>query len=126
MKEPKFRQGKISQHFTGLGTVTPEMVQQRAREIARINGRDPETYNEDDWQAAKLELTGAAGDTEEFQDEIRGGRNWDETPGTSGHKAPVRTPSDEQTFAERLAREGVEEANHDQMLQGSKSDVNQA
>jgi hypothetical protein len=127
MKEPKIRQGKISEHFRGLGTVTPEMVRQRAREIALINGRSPDTYTEDDWQAAKLELTGAANDRlESDTEEIHGSKLWDETPGTSGHKTPVRTATDEQTFAEQLAQDGVEEANHDKMLQGSKSDINQA
>ena len=38
MKTPREGTGKISDHFQGLGTVTREMVERRAKEIAIING----------------------------------------------------------------------------------------
>ena len=42
----------------GSGTVTSDMVKERAREIALINGRLPNHYNQDDFMEAKRELTG--------------------------------------------------------------------
>jgi hypothetical protein len=127
MKQRSTTEGKISDHLNGLGTVTAEMVRERAREIAQINGRDPGTFTQADWAEAKRELTGTDSDAAEDENfEIHGVKEWNEVPSTSGHKAPVRGASDEQTFAEKLAEQGVEEANHDQMLKGARSDINQS
>jgi hypothetical protein len=123
MKQSVTSQGKISEHFEGLGSVTREMVQARAREIAQINGRDPASFTNSDWAEAKRELTGREGDDSEI--ELHATKTWQEVPSTSGRKIPVRGPTDEQTMAEQLVESGVEEANHDRMLQGSTTDTNQ-
>ena len=39
MNEPQPPVGKIISGLDGLGTVTPEMVEQRARELAKTDGR---------------------------------------------------------------------------------------
>lgn len=126
MKTAQGRTGKISDHFGGLGTVTRQMVEQRARELAVINGRESRHFTEDDWVQAKHEMIGDQ-DQEETQPEesVVGLTRWDEDPGTSGHHVENNLPQDEQTLAERLVHEGLEEANHDQMLNGSKSGENQ-
>jgi hypothetical protein len=49
--------GKILCGTEGLGTVTPQMVEQRAREIARSDGRSQS--NELAWTRAREELTGS-------------------------------------------------------------------
>lgn len=121
MKRRDENVGKISDHFKGVGTVTRDMVLERALEIARINGHDHHT--QDDWEQAKRELVGdfdtAAGNHDE--ETINGLTRWDEVPGTSGHHIEnVRAP-DEQTFAEQLVEEGVSEAEHEQMVEGSRS-----
>ncbi len=110
--------GKISEHFSGLGTITEETVARRARELAQIDGRSE--YNDADWAAAKKELLGVSASTSS-EKTIAAVTRWDEEPGSSGRQAPVREAADEQTVAEGLVREGVEEAAHDQMLEGSKA-----
>ena len=49
---------KIVVHADGLGVPSPDMVRQRAVEMARIDGRTE--HNEQDWQRAKLELHGGS------------------------------------------------------------------
>ena len=87
MKMMRKSHGKISDHFKGLGTVTRDTVVERAREIALINGRGPNHYNQDDFSEAKRELTGtepdAGGEAEE--ETIAGLVTWDEPPGAAGH-----------------------------------------
>jgi hypothetical protein len=126
MKNLRERTGKISDHFGGLGTVTREMVEKRAREIAVINGRASNDFTENDWVQAKHEFLGIQ-EVEEIEEEepVAALTRWDEEPGTSGHQVENEEAPDEQTFAERLVEEGVEEANHDQMLKGSRSEENQ-
>src|SRR5256885_16089352 len=53
----KIEQGRFSERGHGLGTVTKEMVRQRARELAVINGRDEKNILDSDWEQARRELT---------------------------------------------------------------------
>jgi hypothetical protein len=127
MKMMRKSHGKISDHFKGLGTVTRDTVVERAREIALINGRGPNHYNQDDFSEAKRELTGtepdAGGEAEE--ETIAGLVTWDEPPGAAGHPVEKEEPEDEQTCAAQLAEEGLEEAEHEQMVEGAKNPHNQ-
>jgi hypothetical protein len=100
--------GQTGQFLSGaapLGTVTRAMVTRRAKEIAVINGRNENDFTPDDLDQARLELTGLhdVGATEDLGDSVPAG--------------PAR---DEQTVAEDLVQQGVEEATHDQMLAGSR------
>ncbi|MBA4146843.1 MAG: DUF2934 domain-containing protein [Verrucomicrobia bacterium] len=114
--------GKISNHFRGLGTVTRDMVQERAKELAQIKGHD--RYTEDDWHEAKRELIGIHGDTPE-DESINALTRWDEDPGSSGHRVPHIEPTDEEVLAEQLVEEGSEEAEHDRMVEGSRPNRNE-
>jgi hypothetical protein len=128
MKATQTIKGRISGRFNGLGTVTPEMVEQRAREIALINGRAAEEFNEADLDEARAELTGdgALEEQREEEDSALGvGTLRDTVPGTAGHKNAPKLPSDEQRMAEQLVQEGVDEAEHHSMLAGSTVDTNQ-
>lgn len=126
MKITHERTGRISDHFQGLGTVTRAMVEHRARELSIINGRPPNEFTENDWVQAKRELLGVQEAEEIEEDEpLAALTRWDEEPGTSGHHVENEVPPDEQTFAERLVEEGVEEANHDRMVKGSRAEENQ-
>jgi hypothetical protein len=124
MKNARGESGRISDHFRGLGTVTREMVERRAKEIAIINGRSSKDFTENDWLQAKHELMGDNVEIEE-EEPVAALTRWDEEPGTSGHHVENAAPPDEQTVAEHLVEEGVEEANHDQMLKGSRAEENQ-
>ena len=46
------------ENAAGIGTVTPAMVEARARALAVINGRRSSEPSEADYQQAKRELTG--------------------------------------------------------------------
>jgi hypothetical protein len=125
MKAPEIAHGKLVSHAKGLGTVTREMVTQRAREIAIINGREPNHYTRDDFLEAKRELVGnvATDDDVGENDSLNVLTTWDEDPGTSGHEVDHTVPSDEQTVNEELVNEGLEEAEHDRMVEGAKVNV---
>jgi len=119
MKETKAH-GIISEHFKGVGTVTREMVIERAQENALINGRDPGHYTKDDYLEAKRELTGNSAIEGEENDFLATLTAWDEDPDSSGHSVRKNEIPDEQTVAEQLVEEGVNEAEHEQMVEGSK------
>ena len=127
MKKSRPGHGKISDHFKGMGTVTSDMVTERAREIALINGRPPNHYNQDDFMEAKRELTGATpeADGEGEEDALAGLVTWDEAPGAAGQPVEKEKPEDEQTCAAQLAEEGLDEAEHEQMVEGARNPHNQ-
>ena len=58
MRKNPLNKGIIMENAAGIGTVTSEMVEARARELAAINGRPSSEPSETDYQQAKRELTG--------------------------------------------------------------------
>jgi hypothetical protein len=114
--------GKYIARATPLGTVTEAMVIKRAKEISVINGRNGNDYTQNDYEQARRELVGFP-DTEatELEPMAPDSGGWLGEAGDRGEAAPVRPARDEQMFAEDLVKEGVEEANHDQMLAGNQS-----
>src|SRR4051794_24143007 len=91
--------GKFMEHARGLGTVTPEMVSQRAHELALINRRTDEKPTPDDWSEARRELTTARGLGSDPSEEVPVDKRWDPVPGTRGTKADSVAADDEQTLA---------------------------
>ncbi len=70
MKDPEGKAaGRIETQGAGVGPPTPEMAERRAREIARIDGRDPDEVTTDDRLRAQQELHNEA--TETSTDEVR-------------------------------------------------------
>jgi hypothetical protein len=59
MEEPHSK-GKILRRTEGVGTVTPQMIEERAREIACSDGRA--RPNDVDWTTAREQLTGPTSD----------------------------------------------------------------
>ena len=57
MRKNPLNKGIIMENAAGIGTVTSEMVEARARELAAINGH-PSKPSEADYQQAKRELSG--------------------------------------------------------------------
>lgn len=110
--------GKIVCGTEGLGTVTAEMIEKRAREIAFSDGRN--RANDLDRSNAREELTGAKlgseGPTKEEP-----GRDWEMPLVSTGEKAPTVKPEDDQSIPEELIHEGIEEADHDQRLRSERT-----
>lgn len=109
---------KFLLHGKGTGELTDEIVEDRAREITLIRGRPADRVTEEDraeaWAELQGELLPAATDSD---GESAGAltRDPSEPVSVPGRQVPNRA-EDDSTAIERLASEGVEEAQHDQML----------
>lgn len=115
-------------HGDGMGAPTPELVEKRAREIALIDERDPEQFNDGDWEQARKELLGE-GTTpvgpEDAADATDGVTTWDDVPGSTGGRAPRAGLEDDGSLGEHLVSDGLEEAAHDQMLEARREELDQ-
>jgi hypothetical protein len=123
MKENRVEKGRFTEQGHGLGTVTREMVLKRARELALISGR--EQVLESDFEQAKRELTREEHLTPEpdRMENLPEDKRWDPVPESTGKEAPTVPAPDEQTFAEKLVEEGVEDAEHDQMTKAARESL---
>ncbi|MDB6015672.1 MAG: hypothetical protein JWR19_161 [Pedosphaera sp.] len=120
------KQGILTEKATGIGTVTRQMVRERAVELAVINGRSAQDVSKSDWEQAKRELTGEAeiDPKTALLEAAPEAERWDPLPGSTGHKAPTAPSDDEddegRSDNEKLVEQGIAEAEHDQMLQAGK------
>ena len=127
MKTNPLKEGVLTENSAGLGTVTREMVQARAVELAVINGRSASDVSKSDWEQAKRELTGDpdADPKEAALDTAPESERWDPVPGSTGHKVPVAGSEDEdeegRSDNERLVDAGIAEAELDQSLQATRA-----
>src|SRR5882762_8767808 len=126
MRKNPLNKGIIMENAAGTGTVTPAMVEARARELAAINGRPSSEPSEADYQQAKRELTGEAetDPQEERSESIPESEGWDPVPGSTGRQAADSLGEDAEGRSEsaQMFEEGVTEAEHDQMRQASRAD----
>jgi hypothetical protein len=122
MKNDRIEEGRIAEHSRPLGTVTREMVLARARELAIINGRSPHEVLDSDFDQARRELLGEEdiSPKEQALESVPESERWDPVPGSSGDRVPPYPEPDEQTDNERLVQEGMEEAEHDRMVEGAR------
>ncbi len=112
-------QRKIIIHGRGAGELTDETVEKRAREIALIRGRPDGHASEEDRAEAWAELQGELlPETSDTDGDSRGALSRDpsEPLSISGRHVPNMEGDNDGADVERLATEGVEEAQHDQML----------
>ncbi|MEJ1974232.1 MAG: hypothetical protein WDM96_17770 [Lacunisphaera sp.] len=118
MKKPL--QNKILIHGAGTGDLTHSDVEQRARENAVIRGRTDAGVSENDRAEARAEFKGErlpATTSEDSEVRLAMTRDPSEPASDRGHQVVTEESEDDETEArERLATEGVEEAQHDQML----------
>lgn len=127
MDKNPLNKGSLTENARGIGTVTPEMVEARARELAAIAGRVPPQPSEVDYEQAKRELTGGPDmDIEEMALEaIPESERWDPVPGSAGRHTPESLGEDEdsegRSESAQLVEEGIKEAEHDQMLQAARA-----
>jgi hypothetical protein len=132
MRKNPLNKGIIMENADGIGTVTPAMVEARARELALIDGRDSSKPTEADYQQAKRELTGEENidPQQENLESLPESEAWDPLPGSTGHQATESLGEDEdaegRSESAQMFEEGISEAEHDQMLRaveaGEQSD----
>jgi hypothetical protein len=102
------------------------MVRERATELALINGRSFQDMSVADWEQAKRELTGGSDidPKETLLEAAPESERWDPLPGSTGHIVPATSidgeDDDGRSLGEKLVDEGVQEAEHDQMLQAAR------
>jgi hypothetical protein len=112
-------QAKILLHGKGVGDITEQDIRRRARELASINGVPPKVVSEEYLALARRELRGEnlpAVTTEDSEAVGAMTRDPSEPPSISGRQIPDIEEPDGQEDRERLTEEGVEEAQHEQML----------
>ena len=116
MSTTKPQSAKIIQHSEGMGIPCADTVRQRALELAQIDGRDES--NEQDWIDAKRELHGGhePNDTNGELDMETVISGHDMVASSLGHHAAKLGFDDQDNVAEELIAEGMDEAEHEQML----------
>ncbi len=116
----------------GIGTVTQAMVQQRASELAMINGRAPQHIWLSDLEQAHQELTGAGNMETETEIEIPTDSEataWNPVPGSPGHQVPEANTQEHDEWQEdslRLIEEGLAEAENDQMVRARQQEPSES
>ena len=116
-KPQSSRSGKIEIHSRGAGPVSEADLERRARELALIEGHPEPTP--DDWAQAREELGGEEtqpGEDNAMTDSLS--RDPSDPPANRGEQIPdqEKPDDDEEALPGRLVEEGVDEAEHDQML----------
>jgi len=124
MNKNPLNKGVLTENASGIGTVTPKMVEARARELAAIAGRSPQP-SEVDYEQAERELTGGSDIDilDQVLESIPESERWDPVRGSIGHHTPDSFGEDEdnegRSESAQLVEEGIKEAEHDQMLQAA-------
>jgi hypothetical protein len=127
MKTNPLKQGILTEHSAGLGTVTRTMVRERAVELAAIDGRTAQDVSKSDWEQAKRELTGEpdADEKETQLEAVPESERWEVVPGSTGSKVPAAASEDEDDEGRsdnaRLVEEGIAGAEHEQRLQATRA-----
>src|SRR6266446_2733639 len=128
MKKNPLNKGSIMENADGVGTVTPAMVEARARELAVINGRDSSKPTKADYQQAKRELTGEEeiDPEEENVESLPTSEGWDPVQGSTGRQATESLGEDEdaegRSESAQMFEEGINEAEHDQMRRAAEAE----
>ena len=124
-KHSKDSTPKVELRGRGVGAFTKADVERRARELALIDNRTEPTN--EDRAAARAEFgdrhlpDGVNDDAESMQSMSR---DPSDPMVDRGHQVPEYGGDDEKAALERLALEGVEEAQHEQMLE-SRNNVDE-
>lgn len=115
-------EGPIMLHGKGVGTISDEIIRNRASELAMIDGRTADDFSNSDLNEAERELTSEGGP--EPLDYLTGSESWNPIPGTAGQEAAVEFDDNEdedgRSVGERLVQAGVAEADHDQKLAAAR------
>ncbi len=115
-------------HGAGVGTISEEMIRERASELAVIDGRAHEEVSQDDWDEAEQELTNGSGGITNLEslDSSPDSAGWNPIPRSAGQETAVEFDDNEdqdgRSVETRLVESGVEEADHDQKLAAVHND----
>lgn len=116
------------ENTVGIGEVSGEMAEERAKELAQIAGRP---VTKEDYEQATRELTGGPElDAQQITlESATEEERWDPLPGSTGYQVE-ESPSDEEDEDGRdesaqLYQQGVSEAEHDQMLEAARAEENE-
>ena len=113
MKTNPLKEGVLTENSQGIGTVTPQMVQARAIELAVVDGRRSSEVNHSDSAQAKRELTGEPDIDPKVAalESVPESERWNPVPGSAGWKIPNVPSADEdeegRSDNERLTEEGI-------------------
>ena len=107
----------LETHGRGEGAPSPEMVEQRAAELARIEGRGSGEATNEDRIRAKRELHGEhiRLSTSDDRTDVTVTRDPADVRAETGQRTEPLRPRDDQRIPEKEVKEGVREAEHEQM-----------
>jgi hypothetical protein len=114
---------RILRHGKRADEITDEAIALRAQELAMIDGRSPRDITDEDRQRALAELRGDFLPETSFDDDETSAsltRDPSDPLAIAGERKPTRNEPEDQEIQERLVLEGVEEAQHDQMLAAAR------
>lgn len=115
-KIPQTKGPKVELHGRGVGGFTRADVERRAKELAEIDNRIEITAADRERARAEfLDRDLPPATTEDAETMQSLSRDPSDPATDRGRQAPEYIESDPKTSLERLALEGVEEAQHDQM-----------
>jgi hypothetical protein len=127
MKTNPLKDGVISENSAGVGTVTRQMVQARAAELAIIDGHLSHDATASHFAQAKRELTGVPDmdPNDAILESATESERWDPLPGSTGGKVRVAPSEDEdeegRSDNERLVEGGIAEAEIEQSIQATRA-----
>lgn len=114
--------GKILVHGERAEAPSRDSLEQRARELAEIDGRSPDNVTPDDRARAKQEILGRShsGDEDGLIADDTAARDPSEPAAGSSGMVHKEETDDENLAAEEAVLSGVEEAEHEQMLEARR------
>jgi len=113
--------GSLEEGATGLGEISEAQICSRAEELAISDGRPGVEYTETDYEQAKHELAGTLyTPSNPPANMVNGIQLVEQAVATSGHRIPKGEFEDEETIGAELVKEGIEEAQHDEMVESGK------
>ena len=127
MEPNSLKKNILTENTSGVGTDTEEMLEKRAVELGFINGHSSHHISKSDLDQARRELTGETDidPVERILESVPESERWEPVYGSTGHKVENSPDQDEdaegRTDSEKLVEEGIEEAEHDQMLQAARN-----
>ena len=108
---------------SGLGAANASDIESRALELARSDGRTE--VSESDLDRAADELSGADAAPPDPNDStfvVEKLVGWDEPIGSEGSHGHENQPDDEQSVAEQLIEQGMQEADHDSRVAATEDE----